>query len=178
MPNCCAIQEAQIPDRGPDLSTVAAYTEPSLMVPRVRSRDPEALTAELASALQCRGRISDVESFCHAVITHERLSSTAMSPGWALPHARLAGIPQLAFALGRTAKPLLWFGGQPVSTVFLCAVPENEAAAYLGLISALAKLSQDPKRLLRLESAPDSRAMFEVLREIPLSGKPAAAGNT
>jgi mannitol/fructose-specific phosphotransferase system IIA component (Ntr-type) len=145
------------------------------MLPHLHSEDAATLTLELSLALRRHSRINDVESFFQAVIRRERLSSTAMSPGWALAHARLAGIPRLSFALGRTAEPLPWFGGEPVSTVFVMAVPENEAAAYLRLVSALAKLSQDPWRLQRLASAPDSRTMFEVLQEVPLPGRAAAA---
>jgi mannitol/fructose-specific phosphotransferase system IIA component (Ntr-type) len=68
-----------------------------------------------------------------------------------------------------------WFGGEPVNLIFLFAVPESEATAYLNLISGLAKLSQDHLRLRRLADAPDSRTMFEVLREIPLPKHPAVA---
>ena len=154
--------------------TVADYTEPSLMVPLLRSRDAAGVTAELCSTLDRQGRISDLLPFYHAVISHEALSSTAMAPGWAMPHARLAVVRRLSFALGRTAEPLVWFGGEPVNMVFLFAVPESQAAAYLSLISGLASLAQDRLRLERLADAPDSETMLEVLREIFLPKRHAA----
>ena len=159
------------------LNSMADYTEPSLLLPLLRSRDAAAVTAELCSTLQRQGRISDLLPFYHAVISHEALSGTVISPGWALPHARSPEIPQLSFALGRTAEPLAWFGGEPVSMIFLFAVPESDAAAYLSLIAGLAKLGQDRLRLERLADAPDSRTMFEVLGEIPLPRRRAAAVN-
>ncbi|MCX6916513.1 MAG: PTS sugar transporter subunit IIA [Verrucomicrobia bacterium] len=164
-------------DHAPGMGAVADYTEPSLMLPLLRRRDAAAATAELCSLLQRLGRISDLLPFYHAVLSHESLSSTAISPGWAMPHARLAGISQLSFALGRTAEPLAWFGGEPVSLVFLFAVPECDGGAYLNLIASLARLSQDRLRLARLADAPDSRSMFEVLQEIPLPKRPAAVVN-
>ena len=151
------------------MNTVAYYTAPSLMVPLLSSRDGATIMAELCSTLQSQGRITDLLPFYQTVISHESLSSTAMSPGWAMPHARIAGIPRLSFALGRTAEPVVWFGGERVNVVFLFAVPESEAAAYLSLISGLARLSQDSLRLARLGDAPDSRAMFEVLQQIPIN---------
>jgi len=157
------------------MNSVADYTDPSLIVPLLRSRDAAAVTAELCSTLQRQGRINDLLPFHHAVITHESVSGTVISPGWALPHARLAGIAGLTFALGRTAEPLAWFGGEPVCMVFLFAVPESEAMAYLSLIAGLARLGQDRLRLERLGDAPDSLTMFEVLREIPLPKRTAAA---
>lgn len=178
MLNHSAIHEDRVRNRAPGMSAVADYTAPSLMVPLPRGRDAAALVADLCSTLRSQGLISDQETFYRAVLAHEKLSSTAMPPGWALPHARLAGIPRLAFVLGRTREPIAWFGGERVTTIFLCAVPEAEAGAYLGLISGLARLSQDTARLRRLEEAPDSRAMFEVLREVSLPGSPGAALNS
>jgi mannitol/fructose-specific phosphotransferase system IIA component (Ntr-type) len=157
------------------MKTVADYTEPSLMLPLLRSRDAAGVTDELCSTLQRQRRIRDLPPFYHAVMSREALSSTVMSPGWAMPHARVAGIPMLSFVLGRTAAPLLWFGGERVNLVFLFAVPESDAAAYLSLISGLARLSQDRQRLERLEDALASRAMFEVLQEIPLPNRRPAA---
>ena len=150
------------------MSTVADYTERSLMVPLLRSRDAAAVVAELCSTLECQKRIGDLLPFYHGVISHEALSATVISPGWALPHARVAGIPQLCFALGRTAEPLAWFGGEPVNMVFLFAVAEREAATYLSLLAGLARLGEDHVCLERLADAPDGQAMFEALRGIPL----------
>jgi mannitol/fructose-specific phosphotransferase system IIA component (Ntr-type) len=156
------------------MKTVADYTEPSLMVPLLHSRSAAAVTAELGSSLQRQRRIGDLLPFCQAVLSRESLSSTAMAPDWALPHARMAGISRLAFALGRTAEPVRWFGGEAVSLVFLFAVPETDAGAYLGLLSSLAKLAQDPLRLKYLADAGDSRTMFQVLQEISVPHRPVA----
>jgi mannitol/fructose-specific phosphotransferase system IIA component (Ntr-type) len=150
------------------MNTLADYTAPSLMLPFLRSRDATSVTAELCSTLERQGRVSDLLPFYHGVISHEALSSTVISPGWALPHARVAGIPQLSFVLGRAAEPLTWFGGEPVTMVFLFAVPESEAATYLKLLAALARLSGDHLRLERMADAHDSQTMFNVLREAHL----------
>jgi mannitol/fructose-specific phosphotransferase system IIA component (Ntr-type) len=157
------------------MNSVADYTEPSLMVPLLRSRDATTVTAELCSVLQGQDRLCDLLPFYQAVISHESLSSTAISPGWALPHARSAGIPRLAFALGRTPEPVVWFGGERVAMVFLFAVPESGGADYLSLISGLAKLSQDHPRCERPGGAPHGMAMFEGLRSLPLPNRRAAA---
>jgi mannitol/fructose-specific phosphotransferase system IIA component (Ntr-type) len=156
------------------MSTLADYTDPYLLLPLLRSRSAAAATAELCSSLEGQGRICDLLPFFHSIISREAASGTVISPGWALPHARLVGIPGLSFAAGRTSEPLVWFSGEPVSMVFLFAVPQCEAAAYLSLIAGLARLSRDHLRLARLGTAPDGRRMFEALREITLPNHPAA----
>lgn len=149
---------------------LADYTSSSLMVSQLRGREPTAVIAELCGALERENRVPAYSLFYDAVIAREQLSSTAIGAGWALPHARLQGLPRLSFALGRTSRPLAWSVGArcPIHTVFLFAAPESEAKTYLALISAVAKLSQNPGLVEQLKSAPDPAAMFAVLHQAPL----------
>ena len=150
--------------------TIAQYTTPGLLIPQLSQTDPEAIIRDLCLALEREGRLTDPAAFLETVIRNERQRSTAISPGWALPHARSSGLTQLSFALGRSLTPLDWFGqsAERVHMVFLFAVPEAAAANYLALVSGLAQLNQDPAQLEKLFCALDGGAMFEVLAEIKL----------
>jgi mannitol/fructose-specific phosphotransferase system IIA component (Ntr-type) len=153
------------------VTTVAHYTSPALILPKLHSQEPAAAIGELCAALCQQKRVKEPFPFFNAAISHEMLASTATPDGWALPHARLLGIPQLSFALGRTTAPMDWFGGPAnrVQLVFLFAVPENDGADYLGLISALAKLSQRKRDAGKLLQASDSNTIFELLQQIHIS---------
>lgn len=150
--------------------TLSNYTTPALMIPRLRNRDASAVIAELCSVLHREKFVKEPLPFYNDVISREILSSTATSPGWAMPHARGRNLERLSFTLGLAAEPLRWFGdaGEPVNMVFLFAVPESETAAYLRLMSGLAKISRDPLLLERLRQAGDSQSMFELLQQVPL----------
>jgi mannitol/fructose-specific phosphotransferase system IIA component (Ntr-type) len=158
--------------------TLSRYTTQELMIPRLRSRDAAAIIAELCSVMHREQRVKDLLPFYNDVISRETLSSTATSPGWAMPHARGDDLERLSFAVGLTAEPLTWFGdtGELVSVVFLFAVPESETASYLRLLSGFSRLSRDPLIVQRLLQASDSRMMFDLLEQIPLRRpRPAAA---
>jgi mannitol/fructose-specific phosphotransferase system IIA component (Ntr-type) len=159
------------------LKTLADFTTPALMVPNLENRDPQAVIREMSSVLQQTEGLSDGDAFCDAVMTRELMSPTAMSPGFALPHARLAGLSRLSFSLARSFEPLIWFGESTlrVQIVFLFAVPEEQARNYLNVISAVAKLSQNPALVRGLMHAPDARGMFEVLKRASLRQPRASA---
>ncbi len=150
--------------------TLSNYTTPELMVPRLRSHDAAAAVAELCSVMHRQQRVEELLPFYNEVINREHLSSTAASPGWAMPHARSKNVQELCFAVGLSNEPLTWFGdaGEPVNAVFLFAVPETQAAAYLQLVSALARFSRDPLRVQRLLEATDPKAMFELFQQVSL----------
>lgn len=161
--------------------TLADYTSPELILPELQSRSVPAVLAELCHTLEGAGRVEDPLAFYNAVVSHEQLSSTAMPPGWALPHARLKSLSSLSFAVGRSPVPLAWnpAGGPAVRLVFLFAVPEVEGASYIMLLSALAKLSQNALRWEALLHAPDSKSLYALLQNIPLNQpQPAKPGKS
>ena len=152
------------------LKSLADYTSPALMVPELQSKTAAGVIAELCSVLQRQGRLNDSAAFYEAVMRRELLSTTSFAPGWALPHARLKGLRQLSFVLARSSQPLVWSGetGFRPQTVFLFAVPEEEAKTYLNVIAAVTKLNQNTDLLEQLQHAPDGKTMFGVLEQIPL----------
>ena len=107
----------------------------------------------------------------------EFLVSTDMEAGMVFPHARLPGLHELSFAFGRSDEPLLWKTRSvgPVRLVFLLAVPATDATQYILLISGLARLAQDNRRVEILHAAQDTTQILEVLKQIELRTNPPSA---
>lgn len=151
-----------------EAASVADFTSEALIAPQLRERDAAGVIQELSRLLQQEARVPDLLPFYHAALNREFLVSTAMDYGMAFPHARLTGLKQLSFALGRSAGPIAWgaHAAVPIRLVILTAVPATDATAYLSLISALARLAKDPHRLESLYTAPDAAGIHSVLRQI------------
>ena len=159
--------------------TLADFTDPDLVVAGLNRPTANSALSELCSLLQQKGRLEDSAKFHDAVLAREALSPTCFLPGWAFPHARLKELPELCFALGRTAQPVQWFGDAQalVQTIFLFAVPEHAGKAYLELVSTIARLSQNRDLCASLNHATDAQAMFRVLQNVAIyQTRPAASG--
>lgn len=150
--------------------TLADYTSASLLVPRLRERDTPGIIGELGRTLQNQGSVPDVLPFYHAALNQELMVNSALECGIAFPHARLSGIKQLQFALGRTPEPVIWGakGSWPVQLIFLLAVPATDAARYLHLLASIARLGLQESFLAKLRAAEDAAGMLAVLEQIPL----------
>ena len=150
--------------------TLAGYTSPRLIVPRLQQRDTAGIISELSQALQRAGYVSDVLPFYHTALNQELMNNSAHESGIALPHGRLSTVKQLQFALGRTPQPVVWGpkGSWPVQLVFLLAVPATDAACYLPVLATLARLGQQPEQLSALLAAGDTEALLAVLEQIRL----------
>jgi PTS system fructose-specific IIC component len=155
-------------------ATLADLTSPALIVSALRGQGAADAIRELSEALCRDGRVPATRPFCDAVMKREMLASTEMEAGMAFPHARLAEISELSFAVGRSTRPFGWgaTGKGSVRLMFLIAVPESGSADYLLLISGLARLSKDRQLVERLLAAESATQALAVLRSVPLRPNP------
>jgi mannitol/fructose-specific phosphotransferase system IIA component (Ntr-type) len=149
-------------------STLGEYTHRALIVPELRQRDTAGILGELSQVLRRQGCITDVLPCYQTALNRELLFNSALESGLALPHARLSGVKQLVFALGRTPEPVIWGakGSWPVQLIFLLAVPATDAACYLNLLASLARLGRQTETLDQLRAADGADAILAVLQRI------------
>jgi mannitol/fructose-specific phosphotransferase system IIA component (Ntr-type) len=150
--------------------SLADYTLPPLIVPRLRSRNVADIIAELTQVLHQHGCVRESLPFYHAALNQEFLSNPASGRGIAFPHARSASIKFLRFALGRAPAPVQWRtqDHQPIQLIFLIAIPATEATLYLQVLSRVAKLSGERESLAELMAAADAAQMHAALERCRL----------
>jgi mannitol/fructose-specific phosphotransferase system IIA component (Ntr-type) len=147
---------------------LADYTRPELIVPQLRERDTAGVVKELSQILHEQGCVPDVLAFYHAALNHEFLVNSATDCAIAFPHARLNGVSDSSFAFGRSPEPFAWVGrsSAPVQFIFLLAVPATDAAGFLQLLSALARLGQQESLLAGLRSQETAEDLFRFFQQI------------
>ncbi|MDR3214158.1 MAG: PTS IIA-like nitrogen regulatory protein PtsN [Azoarcus sp.] len=99
------------------------------------------------------------------LFTRERLGSTGLGQGVAIPHSRIAGLAEAAGAFIRLAAPIPFdsLDGRPVSLVFVLLVPEDANDTHLQLLSELARMFSDRAFREQLLTAPDATALHVLL---------------
>lgn len=98
------------------------------------------------------------------LMNRERLGSTALGEGVAIPHCRTA-CEQIHGALLSLAEPVDCDApdGKPVDLMFVLIVPTEEANAHLEVLATLARLFQDPENLRRLRARDSAQSLYEEL---------------
>jgi mannitol/fructose-specific phosphotransferase system IIA component (Ntr-type) len=148
--------------------SLAGYTHPALIVPQLRERDTAGVIKELSELLHQEGCVPDLLAFYHAALNHEFLVNSAVDCGIAFPHARLNGVASSRFAFGRAPEPIIWgtSPSQSVRFVFLLAVPATDAAGFLQLLSALARVGQQDALLTALADQPTGEDIYQFFRQV------------
>lgn len=131
---------------------------------------------EQLSTLLAEGGGEGERAIYDSLCGRERLGSTGLGHGVAIPHGRSARATTATGAFLRLGEPVD-FGapdGQPVDLVFALVVPEHYAQQHLLLLANLAEMFGDAAFRQQLRQAPDSTALFALLSDWQ-AAHPAAA---
>lgn len=111
------------------------------------------------------GKLQDQFSFYEAIIEREKIVSTGIGMGTAIPHAKLTAYDNFFIAIGILRKGLDWnaLDGAPVRVIFLIGGPDDKQTEYLQILSSLTQAIKDEqirKKMLTMNSPQDIIDLF------------------
>ena len=101
------------------------------------------------------------------LFARERMGSTGLGQGVAIPHGRIKGLKQPSAALVRLvcAVPFEAPDNQPVQLLVFLLVPEAASAKHLELLSVIAEMLSDDAFRQRMLDAPDAQALHRLVHD-------------
>jgi nitrogen PTS system EIIA component len=105
------------------------------------------------------------EAILDALIQREKLGTTGLGDGIAIPHARIASLPDLTGFFARLQHPVEFdaLDAEPVDLVFLLLAPDAAGADHLKALARIARVLRDPELCAALRSAETPHDVFGVL---------------
>ncbi|MBS9477081.1 PTS IIA-like nitrogen regulatory protein PtsN [Ancylobacter radicis] len=133
---------------------------------RVTSKK-QALQELSAKAAELLGR--DERQIFETLNQRERLGSTGVGSGIAIPHGKLAKMDKLFGMFARLDKPIDFesLDGEPVDLIFLLLAPEAAGADHLKALARVARLLRDPEVARKLRQSRDSASIHAILTGTP-----------
>lgn len=127
---------------------------------------------EAAGALFERDTGLERATIVASLSAREKLGSTGLGQGIAIPHGRLKGLGEARGAFVRLAAPIPFESpdGKPVSQVFVLLVPEQATDQHLQLLSELAEMFSECAFRERLAGARDSQEVHALIRDWESTG--------
>ena len=100
-----------------------------------------------------------------SLFARERLGSTGLGQGVAIPHGRIKGLKEALGAFLRLAQPVPFESpdGQPVSLAFVLLVPEKATEKHLQILSELAQMFSDKPLREAMMQAADAAALHALI---------------
>jgi PTS system nitrogen regulatory IIA component len=143
---------------------IADLLNPDDVVVGVRVSDKSQLIGELARRGSAATGI-DAGAVSGALQARERLGSTGLGKGFALPHARVPGLMSFFGAFFRLARPVDFqaIDDQPVDLVFLLLIPMEPGSDHVAALAAISRRLRDTEVLKQVRTAPDAATVHRLL---------------
>lgn len=133
----------------------------------LRSRTKRGVMEELCQTLTTSNPGIDQAKLMEVLIERERLGSTGIGDGIAIPHGKTDQIDDLQLAFGRSVAGVDFdsLDGKPAHLFFLVVAPENSAGVHLKALARISRLLKSTVVRRELLEASDAIDMYEIVME-------------
>jgi len=149
---------------------IVDFVGPELIVPQLQAHEKSAVIRELADHLAAHvtgPQKIDREVLAKVLLERERLASTAIGEGVAIPHGKLDAVGKLVAVVGRAPEGVDFdsMDGRPTHLFFVLVAPENSTGVHLKALARISRLFKDPEFRTRLMQAKDAGDIFRVIAD-------------
>ena len=134
---------------------------PDAVFGSLKVQSKKQLLQELAARAAVLTRLPE-RRILETLVERERLGTTGVGQGIAIPHGRLADIKKIAGLFARLETPIDYdaVDNQPVDLVFLLLLPTSEPAEQLSTLATVARRLREPPTVRELRRAVDNASLY------------------
>lgn len=149
---------------------------PDAVIPALKVQGKKQLLQELAERAAKLTRLPERRIF-ETLVERERLGTTGMGQGIAIPHGRLLGLSKITGLFARLDPPISYdaVDNQPVDLVFLLLAPEGAGADHLKALARVSRLLRNQAVCEKLRAATDPEVIYSLLSDSNGNGAVQAA---
>jgi nitrogen PTS system EIIA component len=138
--------------------------QPDAVLPSLHAQSKKQVLQEVSATAARLTELSEREIF-DTLLQRERLGSTGVGQGVAIPHGKLRTLDRLVGVFARLARPVDFdsLDDQPVDLVFVLLAPEGAGADHLKALARIARILRDPAMAQKLRTAQDASGLYAIL---------------
>jgi len=137
------------------------------VIPELRGADKPSVLKELSEVLMKPCGATSSEELIQVLLEREKLGSTGIGEGVAIPHGRLKRLKHFFISFGRSTHGMDFdsIDQKPCQLFFMVMAPENSAVENLNLLGRIARLLKDPSFKKKLMGAKNQKEIFQVISD-------------
>ncbi|NOX18312.1 MAG: PTS sugar transporter subunit IIA [Chlorobi bacterium] len=136
------------------------------IIPELKGRTKEEAINEIIDLLNDDESIRDLETVRKAVIEREKIMSTGVGSGFAIPHGKTDGVRGIVAAFGKTSNPIDFeaIDNKPVNLIFLLVGEESMVAPHIKMLSKISRLMNKAEIRDRLSQSKTAEEIYEIFK--------------
>jgi nitrogen PTS system EIIA component len=146
--------------------TLSDIIDARAVLPQVKAQNKKQLLQELSQAMASILAV-DHRLIFETLHRREKLGSTGLGQGIAIPHGRLAAISRVYGLFARLAQPVAFDSpdNEPVDLVFVLLAPDHAGADHLTALARISRLLREPMTLAKLRGTETAEGLYAILTE-------------
>jgi PTS system nitrogen regulatory IIA component len=142
------------------------FISPDSVVASLKAKSKKQLLQDLSVRAARLTGLSERDIF-DVLLQRERLGSTGLGHGIAIPHGKVQGLKRIVGLFARLAEPVDFdaVDGDPVDIVFLLLAPEGAGADHLKALARISRLLREGSAVEKLRASKDAAALYALLTE-------------
>jgi nitrogen PTS system EIIA component len=155
---------------------IADLLSPEGVLPSLKVKDKKHLLQQLADKSAQLTQVTN-RRIVETLTERERLGTTGVGQGIAIPHGRLGEIKKIVGVFAKLESPIEYdaVDNQPVDLVFMLLAPEGAGADHLKALARVSRLLRNQAACEKLRKATTSEALYAILTEPPAGTSSVAA---
>jgi len=140
---------------------------PELVIAALQGDSKDRVLRELAERMAALHPEIDANRLIEVLWDRERLGSTGIADGIAIPHGKLPGLRSVVAAFGRHPRGVDFqsLDGNPTKLFFLLVAPEDSVGLHLKALARVSRLLKEPSFRERLITAANEDELYRIIRE-------------
>ncbi len=137
------------------------------IISELKGKQKEEIINELINLFNTDERIIDIEKVRNAVLQREKIMSTGVGKGFAIPHGKTDAINEMIAAFGKSNIPVEYqsLDNKPVNLIFLLVGKDNLVSTHIKLLSRISRMMNKDEFREKLAKANSSEEIFELFRK-------------
>lgn len=121
---------------------VSELLKPEFIIPELKGESKEDIINQLIELFKNDPRVEDIEKVRSAVLDREKVMSTGVGKGFAIPHGKTNAVKEIVGAFGKIKEGIDYdsLDGNPVNLVFLLVGKDNLISTHIKLLSRISRL--------------------------------------
>ncbi len=146
---------------------ITDFLTPAKIIPDLRGKEKTAILNEIAEWMASQDGSLDARKLFEVLLEREKVSSTAIGEGVAIPHGKMPGVEGVSGLFARSLQGVNFdsMDGGPTYLFFLLIAPENSAADHLKALARISRLLKNPGFRARLMRERTREEIFEAISE-------------
>jgi PTS system nitrogen regulatory IIA component len=145
---------------------IVEFLRPETVIANLGGQTAQAVLAELVKPLAVAHR-GDGHRLLETLVEREKLGSTGIGDGVAIPHGKVQGLTSLLGSFGRSAAGVDFrsIDGKPAHLFFALFAPENSAGAHLKALARISRIFKNPAFRDAILRAQDAEEIFRLISQ-------------